>query len=336
MASHRLSSPVGRALCACVVVGISFSVYQFDVVRAGAGETTPRETTRGKRRQDQTADDAPNKRLGVRLRSFVNAATASLNFEPTQDGGLVRLTALNLPVPSVVSPAARAYIIWAAAPGGARRVGTLPLDAQGNGGLEFARPEGLESYSVLVTAEATTEPARPGGAVVFASRAGEVTAFFATVKERLQEARRRRRRPEPLPKRRVRRTGDFYTEVDDAVARKNGGRTLELFGESLTPNANGEARANVLGEEAYIRARIKQLPPSNTVGATAYVLWRTETTGRIVYMGSVPETVTQDTEIYVRTGGAPAPDFKLSITAEPRRLVNSPSARRAMSSREKR
>ncbi|MCP9494933.1 MAG: hypothetical protein MSG64_10820 [Pyrinomonadaceae bacterium MAG19_C2-C3] len=330
MASHRLSSPLSRALRACFIVGIIFTVYHSDA-RAGASETT-----RGKRRQNQTADDAPNKRLGVRLRSFVNTATASLNFEPTEDGGLVRLTALNLPTPSVVSPAAGTYVIWAAAPGGARRVGLLPVDAQGNGGLEFARPEGLESYSVLVTAEATPEAVRPGGAVVFASRAGEVTAFFATVEERLQEARRRRRRPEPMPKRRVRRTTDFYTEVDDAVARKNGGRTLVLIGEPLTPNANGEAHANVLGEQSYVRARIKRLPPSTSVGATAYVLWGTEPAGRIVYMGSVPETATQDTEIYVRTGGAPAPDFKLSITAEARRLVSSPSTQRAMSSREKR
>lgn len=336
MASDRRSSLLSRAACACfVVVGIVFTVYHFDA-RADASEKKIRETTRGKRRQDQTADDATNKRLGVRLRSFVNAATASLNFEPTENGGLVRLTALNLPAPSVVSPAARIYVIWAAAPGGARRVGALPLDAQGNGGLEFARPAGLESYSVLVTAEATPQAERPGGAVVFASRAGEVTAFFATVEERLQEARRRRRRPEPMPKRRVRRTGDFYTEVDDAVANKNGGRTLELIGEALTPTANGEARANVIGEDSYVRARIKQLPSSTSVGATAYVLWGTEPTGRIVYMGSVPETVTQETEIYVRTGGAPAGDFKLSITAEPLRLVNSPSARRAMSSREKR
>ena len=75
------------------------------------------------------------RKLGIRLRSFVIGATGTLNFEPTMEGGVVRLTALGLPSPPVIMPNARAFVIYAVAPNNPTiRVGELRTDANGNGG----------------------------------------------------------------------------------------------------------------------------------------------------------------------------------------------------------
>ncbi len=339
--SSSSSSRLRRAVILSCFVCALFAVIELtnyaNVAAAGDTKSIPRP------KQSQATNETQSKRLGVRLRSFVPRASGALNFEPTETGGRVRLTALGLPMPSGVAQNATSYVVWAAAPGGARRVGTLQTDAAGNGGLEFERPAGLDSYSVLVTAEAASTAERPMGAVVFASRANEVTAFFATVDQRMTEAKRRTsasaRRPDvEAPRGRLRRhnTGDFYAEVDEAVSVKGGGRVLELYGVEVTPNARGEAYTNVRGEQSYVRARIVQFPASTSVGAKAYVLWGIEPAGRIIYMGSVPELPANTADVYVRMGGAMANDMKLAVTAEDRNLVAAPSSRRAISSRPKR
>lgn len=274
------------------------------------------------------------RRLGVRLRSFIPSASGSLHFEPTPDGGIVRLTVLGLPRAEAVMPTAHTFIVWASASGGrVVRIGDLQIDGSGNGGLQFNRPQGLDSYSVLVTAEPTSTVEKLTGTVVFASLANEVTAFFAevdkTVRKNKRAARELGKRAKLLGK-----PKDFYDEVDLALkTAPGGGRVLELFGQEIAPGARGSAHVTTLSLNAYVRARFQNLPPPLLVGANAYVLWSIVPDGRIIYMGSLPMTSDlDDTDVYVRVGGFNS-DFDLFVTAEQRRPVARPGERRALSSR---
>lgn len=274
-------------------------------------------------------------RLGVRLRSFIASASGQMHFEPTPEGGIVRLTVLGLPQPQVVMSAARTFVVWASASGGrVVRVGELQTDASGNGGLQFTRPPGLDSYSVLVTAEPTGMAEKLTGTVVFASLANEVTAFFAEVDKTIKRNRKAAAREQSKRAKLKAKANDFYDEVDQALNTAPGGsRILELFGEQLAPGAHGQARVTTLALKAYVRARFQNLPPLILVNANAYVLWSVVPDGRIVYMGSLPPTSElDDTDVYVRVGGFNS-DFDLFVTAEQRRPVSRPSERRAMSSR---
>jgi hypothetical protein len=284
-------------------------------------------------KQGQPAQDG-GQRLGVRLRSFIPTATGSLHFEPTPEGGVVRLTVLGLPRPETLMTAARTFVVWASA-SGARvvRVGELQTDASGNGGLQFTRPVALDSYSVLVTAEPSAMVEKMTGTVVFASLANEVTAFFAEVDKKMKRSQKAARE---LNKRaQAKRAGmnDFYGEVDEALRTAPGGaRLLELFGDHVAPGARGSADVTTLSLKAYVRARFQNLPLPATVNASTYVLWSIVPDGRITYMGSLPQTSDlDDTDIYVRVGGFTS-DFDLFVTAEKRRPVATPSTERALSS----
>ncbi|HYE65559.1 MAG TPA: carboxypeptidase-like regulatory domain-containing protein [Pyrinomonadaceae bacterium] len=285
----------------------------------------------------QVRDQSLPKRLGVRLRSFIPGASGSMNFEPTITGGIVRLTALSLPRPQTLMPDARNYVVWAVASGERPiRVGELRVDASGNGGLEFERPASFERYSVLVTAETSTASENPIGVMVLASRAGAVTAFFGEKERRMNESRLRRLNEELRRRARASRLApsDFFAEVDQALnASAGGGRILELFGDEVTPEAHGLARVTSLNQKAYVRAAVTRLPLPTMVGANTYVLWSVMSDGRIVYMGSLPTTNLNDSDIYVRVGGFNSDDFDLFVTAEMRRPISRPSGRRALSTR---
>ncbi|HEX8141640.1 MAG TPA: hypothetical protein VF553_03535 [Pyrinomonadaceae bacterium] len=274
------------------------------------------------------------KRLGVRLRSFIPTASGSLHFEPTPEGGIVRVTVLGLPRPEAVMATARTFVVWASASGGrVVRVGELQTDASGNGGLQFTRPPTLDSYSVLVTAEPTGTVEKLTGTVVFASLANEVTAFFAEVDRSVKRAQRAAR--EINRRARVKRpTADFYDEVDEALKTAPGGaRILELFGDQIAPGAHGRAQVTTRSLKAYVRARFQNLPLPVMANANTYVLWSIVPDGRIVYMGSLPQTKElDDTDIYVRVGGFTS-EFDLFVTAEKRRPVATPSNARALTSR---
>lgn len=290
---------------------------------------------RSQSKQAQPAQEN-TQRLGVRLRSFIPTASGSLHFEPTPEGGIVRLTVLGLPRPETLMAAARTFVVWASA-SGARvvRVGELQTDAGGNGGLQFTRPQALESYSVLVTAEPNATVEKMTGTVVFASLANEVTAFFAEVDKKMkrsQKAARELSRRAQL--KRAKTVNDFYGEVDEALRTAPGGaRLLELFGDQVAPGARGSADVTTLSLKAYVRARFQNLPLPATVNANTYVLWSVVPDGRITYMGSLPQTSDlDDTDIYVRVGGFTS-EFDLFVTAEKRRPVATPSTERALSSR---
>lgn len=281
------------------------------------------------------ASQEGGQRLGVRLRSFIPTASGSMHFEPTPEGGIVRLTVLGLPRPDAVMATAQTFVVWASASGGrVVRVGELQTDASGNGGLQFTRPPTLDSYSVLVTAEANGSVEKLTGTVVFASLANEVTAFFAEVDKKVRRSQKAAR--ELSRRARVRRStmNDFYGEVDEALkSAPGGGRSLELFGDKIAPGARGSAQVTTLSLKAYVRARFQNLPLPAAVNANTYVLWSVVPGGRIVYMGSLPQTrELDDTDIYVRVGGFTS-DFDLFVTAEKRRPVASPSDDRALTSR---
>jgi hypothetical protein len=279
---------------------------------------------------------ATGKRIGVRLRSFVPGASGSLYFEPSPRGGVVRMTALGLPPPQALMPAASVYLVWAVAPGESPlRVGEVRTDASGNGGIEFVRPASFEKYSVVMTAEPDSTAASPAGVMVFASRAGVVTANYGEKNEpKLSEAQRSAIDRELRRSARARSAAnDFYSEVDNALEADAGGaRTLELVGDEIAPEAHGLARVASRNENIYLRTIIRELPAPSRVGANTYVLWGVVPGGRIAYMGSLPAADLNDSETYVRVGGFSSAALDLLITAEMHRPALRPSGLRAVSS----
>lgn len=281
----------------------------------------------------QGQDKGPGKRLGFRLRSFIPKASASIYFEPTLSGGEVRLTALGLPEPESLMPDAQMFLVWAVASGeDPRHVGTLQPDGGGNGGLSFARPASFERYSIVVTAETSADAKRPAGVMVFASRADAVTAFYGEKNSKLTAARRKALDRE-LGKRERGVSNDFYQEVEAALkASTGGGRTIELLGDEIAPEATGLALVAASNENIYVRTLIKKLPLPSHFGANTYVLWGMMPDGRIAYMGSLPADV-NDADTYLRIGGFSSADLDLLVTAEVKRPVAGPSGLRAVSSR---
>ena len=279
----------------------------------------------------------------LRMRSFAPGASGRVSVEPTNAGGRVRLTALSLPQPRSAAPTARAYVVWAASEGRAERVGELQVDARGNGGFEFERPADFERYSVIVTAEPDASAARPAGAPVLSTKAGEVRAVFARPTREAASpsanagagARAKAPKPEPYKRTYASRAGDFYTEVDNALDAGGGGRRLELEGVGVAPAASGDARATAQSGNAYVRVRFRDLPLPSAVGANTYVLWGSRADGRIVYMGSLPaNSDLNQAYIYVRTASFHADDYYLFVTAERQRPAARPSDRRALAPRQ--
>ncbi len=275
------------------------------------------------------------KPLSIRLRSFIVGASGTLSFEPTPTGGLVRLTALGLPPLKVLLPGAQGYFVWAVPSGGESiRVGELQIDASGNGGIEFARPEPLERYSVVVTAELNAAVDKPKGMVIFSTWLGEAKAFFGTRDKTLVNQSRALK--EMRDRMRLRSKGsDFYAEVDEALNLSLGnGRVIELYGQEAAPRAYGIARVTALNSKAYVRALVTNLPPPQAAGANTYILWAIKPSGEIRYMGSLPAVEElNDQDIYVRVAGFITSDYDLFVTAEMFRPASSPAGPRALNSR---
>jgi hypothetical protein len=285
-----------------------------------------------------SAKRAQDGRADIRLRSLTTRATGTLSVEPSEGGGRARLTALNLPEPQTVAEGATTYVVWALSGGRIVRLGELRRDERGNGGLAFDRPAELERYSVIVTAEPSADVARPGDPVL-ATRADEAAALYPAKKDESVAASTATTPSPPLraldPTPRSRRVvGDFYTEVEDALASKGGGRLLELEGDTAAPQARGAARATLSSNRAYVRASFRGVPMPSSIGAGVYVLWAIVPDGRIVYMGSLPSDEAINTaEVYVRVAGFDADDYTLFVTAERARPAASPSERRALSTK---
>jgi hypothetical protein len=288
-------------------------------------------------------------RVDIRLRSLTTRATGQLSIEASVSGGRARLTALNLPDPQTVAEGATTYVVWAVSGGRIQRLGELRHDERGNGGLAFERPEGLERYGVIVTAETSAEVERPGDPVL-TTRADEAAALYpskpepapvapdtATNTDRANDA---KPTTEPLPPARARAhvpqaSGDFYAEVEAALAARGGGRRIELEGDSAAPNARGSARATLSYNRAYVRANFRGMPLPSAVGAGVYVLWGVIPDGRIVYMGSLPGSEDLNrAEVYVRVAGFDSDDYTLLVTAERARPAATPDGRRLLKPRD--
>ena len=284
---------------------------------------------------------AQAERVDIRLRSLTTSATGQLTIEASAGGGRARLTALNLPDPQTVAAGSTTYVVWGVSGGRIRRLGELRRDERGNGGLAFERPEGFERYGIIVTAEAAAEVERPGDPVL-TTRADEAVALYPLTPEAAPDTTATpvtnapKAAPVPVPPASVsprapRASGDFYAEVEDALASQGGGRVIELEGDSAAPNARGAARATLNANRAYVRANFRGVPLPSAVGASVYVLWGVSPDGRIVYMGSLPASEDLNrAEVYVRVAGFETDDYTLFVTAERARPAPSPDGRRLL------
>jgi hypothetical protein len=285
----------------------------------------------------------------VRLRSFAPRASGRLEVEPTAGGGRVRLTASNLPLPQTLAPNARTFVAWASG-GRIVRLGELRRGARGTGSLVFQHPAEFARYSLIVTAEADARAERPTGAPVFSTRANEVAALFP-VKDDTREAALRERRatvrrstpptaaaatnavaPATTALRargrvRVGSAGsEFFTEIDEALKRADGARTLTLVGDRGARGARGTARVALQDGTAYVRVRFRRVPPSARFGrGRRYAMWALipEDMGT-VFMGNLPTRNLNRTQTYARTEGVNSEKFRLLVTAERRAAPAAP------------
>jgi hypothetical protein len=147
------------------------------MVFAAVSTPLPSDASSAARKLTRARQDG--ERLDIRLRSLTTRATGRLTVEPSEGGGRVRMTALNLPDPRTVTPGANTYVVWAVSGGRILRLGELKRDERGNGGLAFERPEGFERYGVIVTAEPDANVERPGDPVL-TTRADEASALYPT------------------------------------------------------------------------------------------------------------------------------------------------------------
>jgi hypothetical protein len=337
-----------RWACACAAAaGLALAVFSHGGAAAGAGGARPAAPKRAA---------AQEQRVDIRLRSLTTRATGQLTVEASEGGGRARLTAMNLPDPQTVAAGATTYVVWAVSGARLRRLGELRRDERGNGGLAFDRPEGLERYGVMVTAESAADVERPGDPVL-TTRADEAVALYPPKTADAPGATASNAGtsnagtsntpaantatpsgvpappvPPAAPASRTRRAaGDFYAEVDDALVSNGGGRVIELEGDSAAPSARGAARATLSSSRAYVRANFRGVPLPSAVGASVYVLWGVIPDGRIVYMGSLPAAEDLNrAEVYVRVSGFEADDYTLFVTAERARPAATPEGRRLL------
>ena len=334
---HLRRACVRACLCASALVGLACaaSLPSFD---AGAARKSRPPAKRAATQGEQRVD--------IRLRSLTTRATGKLTVEASAGGGRALLTTLNLPDPQTVAEGASTYVVWAVSGGRIVRLGELRRDGRGNGGLAFERPGELERYGVIVTAERSADAERPGDPVL-SSRADEAAALYPSKRDEGGAAKDESAAatpavaapvvappPAPSMSRGAGRRGDFYSEVDNALASNGGGRVLEMAGEEVAPRARGAARATVRDGRAYVRVNFRGVPLPPAVGANVYVLWAVTPDSSIVYMGSLPVTDALNTaESYVRVAGFDfdADDYTLFVTAEQQRPAPSPSGRRVLS-----
>src|ERR1044072_4561313 len=80
-------------------------------------------------------------RVDIRLRSLTTRATGKLTVEPSEGGGRVRMTALNLPDPRTVTPGANTYVVWAVSGGRILRLGEHRRAERRNRGRALQHPQ---------------------------------------------------------------------------------------------------------------------------------------------------------------------------------------------------
>ena len=300
----------------------------------------------------------------LRLRAFVPGVSAWLEAGP---GRRVRLAASNLPRPDVLTPDARAFVVWATADGRVLRLGSLRRAADGRAAFEFAHPPGLARYSLVVTAELSSEAARPTGAPVVATRALEVDP--AVIAETAARRARAALGATPTPRDRAAttrarvapgagregeaaaRAAGLVTETRSRVcvgrgcgadafsAEVNGalrgdgvqrGRSLLLVGARGARGARGWAKVANQDGTAYARVRFRRVPHPSRFGARRHVLWAVTDEAGPVYVGSLPVARLNRSAAYVRAENIDDRNFRLLVTAEKTYPAPRPAGRRVM------
>jgi hypothetical protein len=310
---------------------------------------------------EPTAFESARQQLVVRLRSFVPGASGRVVVEPNESGGRVRVIASKLPAPASVAPDARAYIVWATG-GEVRRVGELRRDARGDAAFEFAHPAGFASYSLLVTAERDARIARPAGAFVFSTRAGEVSAFYppkpeprvpssensrtsapairsrTVIGEKEKDAARAASSSSTSMGARVGSTvatlpasaSEFYESIDSAVGDSASARTLTLAGPGGASRARGDAQVAMREGTAYVRVRFRHVPSPARYGARKYVMWAQLAEDGPLFLRALPARGLNRRATYARRRDVNSPDFRLFVTAERRYPRPRPAGRQVL------
>jgi hypothetical protein len=296
----------------------------------------------------------------VRLRSFAPHASGRLEVEPTAGGGRVRLTAMNLPLPQTLAPNARTFVAWASGGRilrlgelrrGSRGTGSLvfqhpsefarySLIVTAEADARAERPTGAPVFSTranevaalfplkdetreapLRERRATTRTAPPPVATPRTGAAGRTTnSTDATPRATITAA----PTTTALRTRGRVRAGDagseFFTEIDEAIRRDAGGRTLTLVGDRGARGARGTARVALQDGTAYVRVRFRRVPhPSRFGRGRRYAMWALIPEDmNTVFMGSLPTRNLNRTQTYARTAGVGSGKFRLLVTAERR------------------
>ena len=278
----------------------------------------------------------------MRLRAFAPGVSARLEAGP---GRRVRLVVSNLPRPDVLTPDARAFVVWATADGRVVRLGGLRRAADGRAAFEFAHPPGLARYALVVTAELSADAARPVGAPVVATRSLEIdpAAVF-------EAARRARAETGAAATASRGAAGALVTEARSKVCVGRGcganafsaevegalrgdgarGRSLLLVGARGARGARGWARVANQEGTAYARVRFRRVPHPSHFGARRHVLWAVTDAAGPVYVGSLPAARLNRAAAYVRAENIDDRNFRLLVTAEKTYPAPRPAGRRVM------
>lgn len=124
--------------------------------------------------------------------------------------------------------------------------------------------------------------------------------------------------------------GEFFKEIDEAIRRDAGARTLALVGDRGARGARGTARVATQDGTAYVRVRFRRVPPASRFGrGRSYAMWALIPEDMsTIYMGSLPARNLNRRQTYARTEGVRSGKFRLLVTAE-RHAANAaaPSAR---------
>jgi hypothetical protein len=128
--------------------------------------------------------------------------------------------------------------------------------------------------------------------------------------------------------------GEFFANVDEAIERDAGARTLLLVGDRGARRARGTARVAMQPDgTAYVRVRFRRVPkPSRFGRGRRYAMWALNPEElSTTYMGTLPSHDINRRQTYARTEGVNSNKFRLLVTAERRAApATRPAGRRVL------
>jgi hypothetical protein len=112
-------------------------------------------------------------------------------------------------------------------------------------------------------------------------------------------------------------SGEFFTNVDEAIRNDAAARTLVLVGDRGARRARATARVATQDGTAYVRVRFRRVPPPTRFGrGRRYAMWALIPEDGTVYMGTLPARDINRRQTYARTEGVNSDKFRLLVTAE--------------------